>query len=170
MKLRIIILLIALPIFLFAQKNYEKEGDVLMTQKQYEKAIKKYRAAIEVSDNKDSLNDKLKNAQRLFEESQKHYLNLDMVGNIGTSRGTLVYNEKSDNGYYTYILSNTTIRRNIVLYQKTASKLLLKSYDLSGKYIGTFNGVLNKSGNNMIYYGTFTNYKGASVKFKLKQK
>ena len=58
MKIRFLtILLLCLPVILCAQ-NYEKEGDDLFAQAQYEKAAKKYSAAIELSGTSSSLQSK----------------------------------------------------------------------------------------------------------------
>ena len=57
MKTHLIILLICIPCLLFAQ-NYEKEGDELFAKAQYEKAEKKYAAAIEITGSNAALNQK----------------------------------------------------------------------------------------------------------------
>lgn len=95
---------------------------------------------------------------------------LDMIGTIGTSQGTLFFNETENRGNYSYSLSNATVKRNLVLDKHVEEKLLLNSYDLSGKYIGKFDGTIKSKGNQISYVGIFTNYKGVSVDFKLHQK
>lgn len=95
---------------------------------------------------------------------------LDMIGTIGTSQGTLFFNETENRGNYSYSLSNATVKRNLVLDKHVEEKLLLNSYDLSGKYIGKFDGTIKSKGNQISYVGIFTNYKGVSVDFRLRQK
>ena len=63
-----------------------------------------------------------------------------------------------------------TVKRNIVLDRHEGDKLSLTSHDLSGKYIGKFEGILSTKDSHLSYSGTFTNYKGVSVKFKLTQR
>ena len=57
MKIKILLLMSLMPLFLMAQ-NYEQQGDELFAQAQYEKAAKKYTAAIEVSGTSSSLQTK----------------------------------------------------------------------------------------------------------------
>lgn len=167
MKIKLLIILFFLPIVLFAQKNYEKEGDALSLQKKYEKAIKKYRAALELLGEDPAIQQKILDCELLLTKQQ--YLDLDMSGIIGTSQGTLKFNELENTGIYTYTLSNGTVKRNIVLDKHEGDKLLLQSFDKYGKYIGVFDGIITQEGDQTLYVGTFTNYKGSSVKFKLKQ-
>ena len=96
-------------------------------------------------------------------------LELDMNGNIGTSDGLLKYDESTDSGYYTYYLSNAAVTRTVKMYSYEGEELILESYDKQGKYIGKFYGTITNKNGQTIYSGTFTNYKGASVKFNLKQ-
>ncbi|MCR4664588.1 MAG: tetratricopeptide repeat protein [Paludibacteraceae bacterium] len=170
MKPILITILFCFCQLMLVAQNYEHRGDSLFTCKQYEKAIKQYKAAIEIYGDNPKLTAKLSKAQNKYEQSLHKYLVLDMTGTIGTSQGTLMYNEQDEKGYYTYLLPNATIKRNIVLDKYNNGRLLLKSYDLSGKYIGLFNGDLTQNGNKMQYSGIFTNYKGVSVNFKLKQR
>ena len=102
--------------------------------------------------------------------ADKSALILDLVGTIGTSQGTLVYDEVKNKGIYEYSLTNATVKRNIVLDRHEGDKLSLTSRDLSGKYIGKFEGILSTKDSHLSYSGTFTNYKGVSVKFKLTQR
>ncbi len=98
------------------------------------------------------------------------YLRLDMKGSIGTSQGFLEYDEQEDKGNYSYYLSDATVKRKVSLESHDGDRLKLNSYDMSGKYIGQFDGTTVVKGNQISYVGTFTNYKGVSVKFKLYQK
>lgn len=64
MKTKILTLfLLCLPILLGAQ-NYEQQGDELFAQAQYEKAEKKYKAAIEMSGTSSSLQTKKENSSK----------------------------------------------------------------------------------------------------------
>ena len=98
------------------------------------------------------------------------YLRLDMKGSIGTSQGFLEYDEQEDKGNYSYYLSDATVKRKVSLESHDGDRLKLNSYDMSGKYIGQFDGTIVVKGNQISYVGTFTNYKGVSVNFKLYQK
>lgn len=63
-----IILLSILPMHAWAQTpNYEQQGDELFAQAQYEKALKKYRAAIEITGESPSLRDKIAKAEQLLQ-------------------------------------------------------------------------------------------------------
>jgi hypothetical protein len=97
-------------------------------------------------------------------------LMLDLVGTIGSSQGHLVYDEVKSKGSYEYSLPNATVKRNIALDSHEGDKLSLTSHDLSGKYIGKFDGTLSTKDNHLYYSGTFTNYKGVSLNFKLTQR
>lgn len=97
MKTRLFTLLLLLfPICLFAQ-NYEKEGDDLFAQAQYEQANKKYKAAIVVSGETPALKKKqtnsswcattLKNARTAekesrFNEAAKYYSDLYAIHSL----------------------------------------------------------------------------------------
>jgi len=61
----ILFLLCALPLISFAQ-NYEQQGDELFAQAQYDKAAKKYRAAIEMSGASTLLNNKIVKSDKCF--------------------------------------------------------------------------------------------------------
>lgn len=98
------------------------------------------------------------------------YLRLDMKGSIGSSQGFLEYDEQEDKGNYSYYLSDATVKRKVSLESHDGDRLKLNSYDMSGKYIGQFDGTIVVKGNQISYVGTFTNYKGVSVNFKLYQK
>lgn len=63
MKKLLIILLLSFPILSFSQ-NYEKEGDDLFAQAQYEQAEKKYKAAIAIVGETPSINQKLSNCSK----------------------------------------------------------------------------------------------------------
>lgn len=97
------------------------------------------------------------------------YLRLDMKGSIGTSQGVLEYDEQEDKGYNSYYFSDATVKRTVSLASHEGDRLKLNSYDLSGKYVGQFDGTLVAEGEQISYKGTFTNYKGVSVNFKLYQ-
>lgn len=136
-------------------------------KKNYEQAIKKYKAALEILGEDPAIRQKILDCELSLARQQ--YLDLDMSGIIGTSQGTLKFSEWENTGIYTYSLSNGTVKRNIVLEKHEGDKLLLKSFDKYGKYIGVFDGKITQEGNQILYTGIFTNYKGSSVKFKLKQ-
>lgn len=89
------------------------------------------------------------------------------TGTIG-SQGSMTI-DRNGGGSYTYDLNGKPLTRNIRLksYDKTSGHLIIESYDKSGKYIGQFDGYTN---NDNSYSGTFTNYKGGTVKFQLKTK
>lgn len=97
------------------------------------------------------------------------YIVLDLRGNIGASDGLLKYDESTDSGYYTYYLRNGAVTRTIKMYSYEGDDLILESYDKKGDYVGKFYGKISINNGQTIYSGTFTNYKGASVKFNLKQ-
>ena len=168
MKIKVLLLGLLAPLFLMAQ-NYEQQGDELFAKAQYEKAIKKYRAAeVEAEMNGRPVSEQLKvKIQKCIDNLS---LLLDLVGTIGTSQGTLVYDEVKNKGIYEYSLTNATVKRNIVLDRHEGDKLSLTSHDLSGKYIGKFDGTLSTKDGHLSYSGTFTNYKGVSVNFKLTQR
>ena len=63
MKIKVLLLGLLAPLFLMAQ-NYEQQGDELFAQAQYEKAAKKYAAAIEVSGASSSLQTKKENSSK----------------------------------------------------------------------------------------------------------
>ncbi len=69
-------------------------------------------------------------------------------------------------GSYTYDSNGTSLTRNIevVSYDKGSRHLLIKSYNKSGEYIGVFDGYTTSD---FSYSGTFTNYKGGMVEFRL---
>lgn len=96
-------------------------------------------------------------------------IKLNMRGNIGTSDGLLVYDENSNEGYYSYYLSGKPITRTIKMDSYHGEELILVSYDKKGDYVGKFYGTLKSINGQEVYSGTFTNYKGGSVKFNLKQ-
>ena len=77
--------------------------------------------------------------------------------------------DRNGGGSYTYDLNGKPLTRNIRLksYDKTSGRLIIESYDKSGEYIGQFDGYTN---NDNSYSGTFTNYKGGTVRFQLKSK
>lgn len=89
------------------------------------------------------------------------------TGTIG-SQGSMTI-DRNGGGSYTYDLNGKPLTRNIRLksYDKTTGHLIIESYDKSGKYIGQFDGYTT---NNNSFSGTFTNYKGGTVKFQLKSK
>lgn len=89
------------------------------------------------------------------------------IGTIG-SHGSMTI-DRNGGGSYTYDLNGKPLTRNIQLksYDKTSGHLIIESYDKSGKYIGQFDGYTT---NDNSYSGTFTNYKGGTVRFQLKSK
>lgn len=101
--------------------------------------------------------------------SKTKNLSLNMIGTIGSSYGTLQFDEQADTGAYTYKLSSATVKRTIKLDSYEGNHLILKSFDLSNKYIGKFDGTLTETTSKTTYIGTFTNYKGAFVQFNLAQ-
>ena len=98
MKIKVLLLGLLAPLFLMAQ-NYEQQGDELFAKAQYEKAIKKYRAAeVEAEMNGRPVSEQLKvKIQKCIDNLS---LLLDLVGTIGTSQGTLVYDEVKNKGIY----------------------------------------------------------------------
>lgn len=93
--------------------------------------------------------------------------NTYFTGTIG-SKGSMTIDEDGG-GSYTYDLNGTPLTRNIRLqsYDKSSGHLFIESYDKSGKYIGLFDGYTS---NDNSYSGSFTNYKGGTVKFRLEVK
>ncbi len=93
--------------------------------------------------------------------------NTYFTGTIG-SNGSMTI-DRDGGGSYTYDLNGTPLTRNIKLksYDKPSKHLIIESYDKKGKYIGQFDGYTS---NDNSYSGTFTNYKGGTVKFQLKTK
>ena len=89
------------------------------------------------------------------------------TGTIG-SQGSMTI-DRNGGGSYSYDLNGKPLTRNIRLksYDKASGHLIIESYDKSGKYIGQFDGYTN---NDNSYSGTFTNYKGGTVRFQLKSK
>ena len=64
MKAKILtLLMLCVPIFL-ASQNYEQQGDELFKQTQYEKAIKKYNAAVELGVASSQVSQKIQNAKK----------------------------------------------------------------------------------------------------------
>lgn len=150
-------------------QNYEQRGDELFMQAKYEQALKKYKAVEVCAEmNGQSVSEQLKVKIKKCIDNQS--LLLDMVGTIGTSQGTLVYDEVKNKGSYEYSLTNASVKRNIVIDRHEGDNLSFTSHDLSGKYIGKFDGTLSTKDNHLSYSGTFTNYKGVSVNFKLTQR
>ena len=90
--------------------------------------------------------------------SNQVYINLS--GQIGGDYGATLYMSGSTGGY-TFLHYSRTLYVNS--YDTSSGRLVLYAYDNKGKYIGKFKGTLR--GNN--YSGTFTNYKGVSIKFNL---
>lgn len=90
--------------------------------------------------------------------------NTTFTGTVG-SKCTLII-DNNGGGSYTYDLKGQPITRSIKLksYNKTTGQLLIEGYDPKGQYIGVFDGYTS---NNTSYDGTFTNYKGGAVGFKL---
>ena len=93
--------------------------------------------------------------------------NTYFTGTIG-SKGNMRI-DRDGGGSYTYDCNGTDLTRNIKVksYDTSTGHLLIESYDKSGKYIGQFDGYTN---NNKSYSGTFTNYKGGTVRFQLQTK
>lgn len=86
-------------------------------------------------------------------------------GTIGTARGCLTI-DKNGKGSYTYDCNGTDLTRNIsvVSYNEKTGQLMIKSFNNSGEYVGMFDGYLD---NTRLFSGTFTNYKGGTVGFRL---
>jgi hypothetical protein len=74
--------------------------------------------------------------------------------------------DRNGRGSYTYDSNGTSLTRNIevVSYDKSSGHLLIESYNKSGEYIGVFDGYTTSD---YSYSGTFTNYKGGMVEFRL---
>lgn len=90
----------------------------------------------------------------------------DMVGEIGGASSQLrMWNNLSSYcGYYEYL--NMTRNVKFSSYNAKTGTLVLSAYQQgSGKYIGKFVGKVSYSYNCPSYRGTFTNYKGAKVRF-----
>lgn len=90
--------------------------------------------------------------------------NTYFVGTIG-SKGSMTI-DGNGGGSYTYDLNGTPLTRNIKLksYDRPSGHLLIESFDKSGNYVGLFDGYTR---NDNSYSGTFTNYKGGTVEFRL---
>ena len=86
------------------------------------------------------------------------------TGTIG-SRGSM-YIDGLGGGSYTYDNNGTSLTRSIKVksYDNATGHLLIESYGNNGVYIGLFDGYTR---NNNSYTGTFTNYKGGTVEFRL---
>ena len=86
MKIKILLLMSLMPLFLMAQ-NYEQQGDELFAQAQYEKAIKKYRAAIEITGESPSLRDKIAKTEQLL-QPQTSFANTGYFNVLSTRKLT----------------------------------------------------------------------------------
>ncbi len=86
------------------------------------------------------------------------------TGTIG-SQGSM-YIDGNGGGSYTYDNNGTSLTRSIKVksYDSATGHLLIESYNNNGDYVGQFDGYTK---NNNTYSGTFTNYKGGTVKFQL---
>lgn len=86
------------------------------------------------------------------------------TGSIGSTGYMTI--DSNGRGSYTYDSNGTSLTRNIeiVSYDRSSGHLLIKSYNKSGEYIGVFDGYTTS---NQSYSGTFTNYKGGMVEFRL---
>ena len=86
------------------------------------------------------------------------------TGTIG-SQGSM-YIDGYGGGTYTYDNNGTSLTRSIKIksYDGATGHLLIESYGNNGVYIGLFDGYTR---NNNSYIGTFTNYKGGTVEFRL---
>ena len=69
-------------------------------------------------------------------------------------------------GFYSYDNNGTILTRSIKVksYDKNTGRLLIESFDKSSNYVGLFDGYTR---NDDSYSGTFTNYKGGTVEFRL---
>ena len=74
--------------------------------------------------------------------------------------------DSNGRGSYTYDSNGTSLTRNIKVmsYDTNSGHLLIESYNKSGEYIGVFDGYTTSDHS---YSGTFTNYKGGTVEFRL---
>ncbi len=90
--------------------------------------------------------------------------NTYFTGTIG-SNGSLVIDSQGG-GSYTYDMGGKPVTRSIRVktYNKDTGRLLIEGYDTSGAYIGLFDGTVV---NEYSYSGTFSNYRGGSVEFRL---
>lgn len=90
--------------------------------------------------------------------------NTHFTGTIGSDGN--MYIDDSGGGAYTYYTNGKGITRNIHVesLDKKTGRLIIKSYDKSGGYIGSFDGYTQ---NGYSYSGVFTNTKGGSVRFEL---
>ena len=86
-------------------------------------------------------------------------------GTIGTARGCMTI-DKNGKGFYSYDCNGTDLTRNIsvVSYNEKTGQLMIKSFNNSGEYVGMFDGYLD---NTRLFSGTFTNYKGVTIDFRL---
>lgn len=86
-------------------------------------------------------------------------------GTIGTARGCLNI-DNNGLGSYTYDCNGTDLTRNIdlVSYDEKTGRMIIKSFNTNGEYVGTFDGYLD---NSRLYSGSFTNYKGVTIDFQL---
>ena len=86
-------------------------------------------------------------------------------GTIGTARGCMTI-DNNGHGSYTYDCNGTDLTRNInvVSYDEKTGRLIIHSFNKSGEYVGVFEGCFD---NSQLYSGTFTNYKGGMVNFRL---
>lgn len=86
-------------------------------------------------------------------------------GTIGTASGCLNI-DNNGLGSYTYDCNGTDLTRNIdlVSYDEKTGRMIIKSFNTNGEYVGTFDGYLD---NSRLYSGSFTNYKGVTIDFQL---
>lgn len=88
------------------------------------------------------------------------------VGTISGSADARMEINQNGKGTFGYDCNGTWAKRKIEVksFDASSGRLLVTEYDLSGNYIGEFNGLLTSD---TYYKGTFTNYKGVSVPFNL---
>lgn len=88
------------------------------------------------------------------------------VGTISGSAEARMDINQSGKGTFGYDCNGTWAKRKIEVksFDASSGRLLVTEYDLSGNYIGEFNGLFTSD---TYYKGTFTNYKGVSVPFNL---
>lgn len=99
-----------------------------------------------------------------FQTSSGFPYNTYFSGTIGAN-GSLVIDAQGG-GSYTIEYAGKPVTRTIKVktYDKSTGRLLIEGYDSSGAYVGFFDGYVE---NEYLYTGTFSNYRGGSVEFRL---
>lgn len=113
---------------------------------------------------KTSETEKKKAGVETTEVSTSFPYNTYFTGIIGAA-GNMTLDSKGG-GSYTYTSNEKSFTRSIKVksYDRTSGHLLIESYNKNGDYVGLFDGYTSS---NSSYSGTFTNYKGGTVEFRL---